>query len=1079
MRSPKRLLELLQQGVLCFLMIGSFLLSSTAEAAVETREVVLEKNVTAPLLFDQPADALSVTLPKKGKVEIQVKEGTKWTEWQELAADTDASPLEQESQLLITEDAKAVRLRSSSPATVTLHSITVSSAPLKNIEEASARQLPLNAIIPRWQWGADEALRIAKKGRKNVERLEDSEINIADTARYCDLRARLYPEEFREYHAKFFDEDGNALFWPQGYSSKINLFVVHHTAESLAGAAKRTGVERMRAIYQYHAISRGWGDIGYNFVIDPEGNIYEGRAGGAYVAGAHTFCNNVGTIGISLMGNFQGMEPPKAQLQGLRTLLVQLGDEYGVDPTGTVIHHGKLYPTIIGHRDLRQTACPGAISHVLLPQIRLSVKERDILAPLYSPIVVAAKEPEAVPLNGIGDSLKLDMGQRQTIAIKFRNTGKDTWKRTSWLQGEADRGIFFVEFPPSSFVAGTLQEEAVEPGEVGTFVAELQGGLTEMGGRLTLTPVINNIRRLTLNTVVQDFRINPGSPRFTPVVSYFPPLHTSGQDLTGTVKMVNAGNVHWERDTVTEVTFTLEGGNGEVTILNHPDRVAPGEQGSFLVRLQNVEEEGPYTRTLVPRFADGSPLIGEPILVASRAEPLPSVAFASSSFDIAQSASAVRRGRVTAEDAGVIETTAGTELSLTPRQQIAIPILIRAGEKGITKGQGIASVVLSTSTITLRDETRTRIRDVFRSPLSLLKFQTFATDVTLVAPRSVGDYTFSIGDIRFTLTVTPSSRFSLGSGTARVITRKTNAAELRTSRISERRSRHAPIPPPPPALPGTTIRIRLSIPEQNAILTSSAPMKIEGPGSVIVTDGAAHMSSEERSCKLNSADGSILSEVIRITATQNSAITFTNNNQKANRFRGTLECRMIDGAIVWINELPLETYLDGLVEEPDSEPYEKQRAFAIAARSYALYYMISGQRKFPGMPYDGSDSPKEFQAYGGAAYEEQNPRWVEAVRSTTNQVLSWQRQVIKAPYFSSDTGRTKSAVDVWGWETTPYLDAKDDPWCEGMMSSGHGVGMSGCGSEGQANEGKSAEEILQYYYPGTKILKYDSSTYGK
>ena len=69
MRSPKRLLELLQQGVLCFLMIGSFLLSSTAEAAVETREVVLEKNVTAPLLFDQPADALSVTLPKKGKVE--------------------------------------------------------------------------------------------------------------------------------------------------------------------------------------------------------------------------------------------------------------------------------------------------------------------------------------------------------------------------------------------------------------------------------------------------------------------------------------------------------------------------------------------------------------------------------------------------------------------------------------------------------------------------------------------------------------------------------------------------------------------------------------------------------------------------------------------------------------------------------------------------------------------------------------------------------------------------------------------------------------------------------------------------
>src|SRR3989338_6532807 len=148
----------LRQGILCSLVIGSFLLSFTAEAAVETREVVLAKNTVSPLLLDEAADALSVTLRGIGKVEIQVKEGTKWTEWQELAADTDASPIEQESQLLITEDAKAVRLRSSSAAAVTLHSITVSSDPLKSIEEASASQLPLNAIIPRWQWGADEAL---------------------------------------------------------------------------------------------------------------------------------------------------------------------------------------------------------------------------------------------------------------------------------------------------------------------------------------------------------------------------------------------------------------------------------------------------------------------------------------------------------------------------------------------------------------------------------------------------------------------------------------------------------------------------------------------------------------------------------------------------------------------------------------------------------------------------------------------------------------------------------------------------------------------------------------------------------
>ena len=342
-RSSKTVFLLLK-GSAALVVTGLGLLwSQSAFASVETVQVSVAANSIHLISLAEPASAVSVTLPLEGKVEVQVQENGKWSAWTPLEADTDASPLEQESQLLLTDNVRRVHIRSSEKADLTLHAIKVSTEPVRRIE-AAARQFPLNAIIPRSQWGADESIRIAKRGRANVERLEDSEINVADTARYCDLRARLYPEEFVEKHAKFTNEQGKALYWPQGYSSKINLFIVHHTAESLAGTAKKTGVERMRAIYEYHAVSRGWGDIGYNFVIDPEGNIYEGRAGGPYVAGAHTFCNNVGTIGISLMGNFQTMEPPKAQLQGLRMLLVQLSDEYGVDPTGTAIHHGKLYP---------------------------------------------------------------------------------------------------------------------------------------------------------------------------------------------------------------------------------------------------------------------------------------------------------------------------------------------------------------------------------------------------------------------------------------------------------------------------------------------------------------------------------------------------------------------------------------------------------------------------------------------------------------------------------------------------------------------------------------------------------------
>jgi peptidoglycan hydrolase-like amidase len=190
-------------------------------------------------------------------------------------------------------------------------------------------------------------------------------------------------------------------------------------------------------------------------------------------------------------------------------------------------------------------------------------------------------------------------------------------------------------------------------------------------------------------------------------------------------------------------------------------------------------------------------------------------------------------------------------------------------------------------------------------------------------------------------------------------------------------------------------------------------------------------------------------------------------------YRGSVRCIEQDGVAMLINDISLEDYMKGLAEEPDTEPYEKQRAFAIAARTYAAWYMDPRERKFPGMPYDGSDSPAQFQAYGGIGFEERNPRWVRAVMRTDGRVLTVDGGLIKPPYFSSDDGRTRSPEEI-GWGTFPFahvFQSKPDPWCSGMENRGHGVGMSGCGAEGQANEGKTAEQILEYYYPGTIIQR--------
>lgn len=181
----------------------------------------------------------------------------------------------------------------------------------------------------------------------------------------------------------------------------------------------------------------------------------------------------------------------------------------------------------------------------------------------------------------------------------------------------------------------------------------------------------------------------------------------------------------------------------------------------------------------------------------------------------------------------------------------------------------------------------------------------------------------------------------------------------------------------------------------------------------------------------------------------------------------------IDGKAAIINDVSLDDYMLGLAEEPDTEPYEKQRAFAIAARTYAAWYMDASHRKFPNMPYDGSDSPATFQKYNGRSFEINNPRWLDAVHDTAEQVLTYKGQLIKPPYFSSNDGRTRAPKEA-GWGNFPFAEiyaSKPDPWCEGMELRGHGVGMSGCGSEAQANDGKTGEEILQYYYPGTTLKK--------
>ncbi len=164
------------------------------------------------------------------------------------------------------------------------------------------------------------------------------------------------------------DESLGDQCWPPRYGRTFNVVFVHHTAGSNS-YTRRESASIVRGIYAYHTQSRDWCDIGYNFLVDRYGTVYEGRAGGIRkaVRGAHAGDYNVNSTGISLMGEFTNVFPPKAMRRSLVKLVAwRLGVAYH-GGYGRARINGKVFNRISGHRDAMSTSCPGQQVYDWLP----------------------------------------------------------------------------------------------------------------------------------------------------------------------------------------------------------------------------------------------------------------------------------------------------------------------------------------------------------------------------------------------------------------------------------------------------------------------------------------------------------------------------------------------------------------------------------------------------------------------------------------------------------------------------------------------------------------------------------------
>jgi hypothetical protein len=133
--------------------------------------------------------------------------------------------------------------------------------------------------------------------------------------------------------------------------SNVTHIVIHHTVGANSLGSGENWSDRVRAIWSYHTHTLGWGDIGYNYLVAPDGTIFEGRSGGDNVVGFHDAAN-YGSMGVALMGTYIDVEPTNQMQDSLIALMAWKVEQQGINPMGEAYYvgAGEVVPTIVSQK---------------------------------------------------------------------------------------------------------------------------------------------------------------------------------------------------------------------------------------------------------------------------------------------------------------------------------------------------------------------------------------------------------------------------------------------------------------------------------------------------------------------------------------------------------------------------------------------------------------------------------------------------------------------------------------------------------------------------------------------------------
>lgn len=887
-------------------------------------------------------------------------------------------------------------------------------------------------MISRAGWGADESLRIYGEDRPEGDVIETDE-----------GYEKQFANELKITRTVASANTGETLTWPLEYPEKISKIIVHHTATT---SNLNDPKQAIRNIYYYHGITRGWGDIGYNYIIDKNGNIYEGRYGGDGVVGGHAAKYNVGSIGIAVLGNYQENQVPESVTASLTNLIRVKAAKYGIDPEGSSMFRGEMLKNVIGHRDVGATACPGENLYALLPAIRKMAKGELISSIVDKRRLVTDKMDYDYEMATELNAVQIDSGMDKTLTIKLKNTGTKSWNSNSYLMLSNNGALQYLRNvqPVKTETAG----KSIAPGSTATFQLKLKAGSNSGYSTMEIFPMLNGTKKIEkyLNVPLQ---VIGASMDYEFVdLKYDRQFISRNQTATATLTLKNTGTITWKRSGENRLRIGTENPRDHISryIPTPGTRLAemtqaevkPGETAEFKIKLRAPAREGVYREYFTPVIEGVSWLENK-----------------GTYLEFVVSDSSYKAKYLGTQN---METFAPGQKKLVWME------FMNMGRRDWQKDGNLKFDLDVVKSANLN------VDEIDMQADKVLPGETVKVQMAIHAPSKEGLYralvTPMVGNKK--LTIRPIVLFIKVSEDAVTTTEWISREPVASSTTSAKSS-------------SDLIRIGLGF-SGDPVISASGQFKLYEGGTALTTltantKAAVTYSQGKYAVKVGTKTYTtntppifqpVYGSILRIDNYENHPSWKPELND--NEYQGNLEVHYYENKLQVVNELPLEDYLKGLAEISASENYEKIKAIIVLARSYAKFYMTKAE-KFPGAPYHLKDDPATSQFYLGYGFAKRNITGSKAVEDTKGEVVTYKGEVIKTPYFSSSDGRTRSAQEVWGWTDTPYLVSVDDPGCRGRELRGHGVGLSGCGAQYFANQGKNYKEIIKYYFRGVEVQK--------